>query len=292
MACAKEGTVFHARMTGWPVAFEEGARAFIEKHLPASEFSVYVHGRSTGGPFSFILTQRIPNVVGVIGMENTPFGYIFRVQARSSGNSEGMTIGDVVPFNCLQVRTWRDAARMIGPEAGIKEGVDALFRLPMLMEEVMEEWKVEAKYPGFKSEMMVHFAASEQLKGAARATAQRLGLNQDDTAKLVKQYLDYCCELRGRDDKPVPPIIFGIAAASPDHESESYKNQTIPMFREMSPAPKVHLVEFGAGIHFYAKPEPDLPVGLAPAVVKLWYDAIMNGYYEAYARRWGAMPAN
>lgn len=292
MACAKQGSVFHARMSGWPVAFEEGSRAFAAKHLPASEFSIYVHGRSTGGPFSFLLTQRVPNVVGVIGMENTPFGYIFREQARESGNSEGMTIGDVVPFNCLQVRTWRDAARMLGPEAGINEGVEALYRLPMLIEEVMEEWKLEAKYPGFKAEMMVHFAAKEPLEAAARATAQRLGLNQVDTDKLVKRYLDYCCELRGSNVKPVPPIIFGIAAASPDHESESYKNHTVPMFREMSPAPKVHLVEFGAGVHFYAKPERDLPVGLAPAVVQLWYDGIMHGYYEAYARKWGAMPAN
>ena len=139
---------------------------------------------------------------------------------------------------------------------------------------------------------MVHYAASEQLEAAARATAQRLGLNQADTTGLVKQYLDYCCELRGREVKPVPPIIFGIAAASPDHKADSYKNHTIPMYREMSPAPKVRLVEFGAGVHFYAKPEPDLPVGLAPAVIKLWHDAIMNGYYETYARKWGAMPAD
>jgi hypothetical protein len=43
----------------------------------------------------------------------------------------------------------------------------------------------------------------------------------------------------------------------------------------------VRLVEFDSGTHFYAAPEPGLPVGLAPAVVKLWYDAIMQGYYLA-----------
>ena len=290
MACAKEGTTFHARMSGWPVAFETAARAFIKKHLPAKDFSVYVHGRSTGGPFSFLLTQRVKNVVGVIGMENSPFGYIFREQSRPSGNEDGKTIGDVIPFNCLRIRTWRDAARMLGPEAGIHEGVDALYRLPMLIEEVMGEWSVEAKYPGFKAEQMVHFAALGTLEEAARATASRLGLNKSETEKLVEQYVNYCCELRGRGAKPVPPVIFGIAAASPDHDANSYKNITVPLFQEMSPAPKVDLVEFRAGVHFYAKPEEGLPVGVAPAVVQLWYDAIMNSYYEDYARKWGAIP--
>jgi hypothetical protein len=67
-------------------------------------------------------------------------------------------------------------------------------------------------------------------------------------------------------------------------------NHTIPMFEEMSPPPKVHLVEFGTGVHFYAKPEEGLPMGVAPAVVALWYEAIMNGYYEDYSRQWGAIP--
>jgi hypothetical protein len=290
MACAKEGSTFHARMSGWPVAFEEGSRDFIGRHLPAKDFSVYVHGRSTGGPFSFLLTQRIANVVGVIGMENSPFGYIFREQSRPSGNEDGMTIGDVIPYDCLRIRSWRDAARMLGPEAGINEGVDALFRLPMLMEEVMAEWKVEARYPGFKAEQMVHYAALDQLEAAARATARRLELDGEETDRLVEQYINYCCELRGKGVKPVPPVIFGIAAASPDHEADSYMNHTIPMFEEMSPPPKVHLVEFGTGVHFYAKPEEGLPMGVAPAVVALWYEAIMNGYYEDYSRQWGAIP--
>lgn len=292
MACAREGTTFHARMSGWPVAFEEGSRAFIGKHLPPEDYSVYVHGRSTGGPFSFLLTQRVPNVVGVIGMENSPFGYIFREQSRPSGNEDGKTIGDVIPYNCLRIRSWRDAARMLGPEAGINEGVEALFRLPMLIEEVMAEWKVEARYPGFKAEQMVHYAALDELEAAARATAARLGLDDGQTRGLVERYVNYCCELRGKGIKPVPPIIFGIAAASPDHEADSYKTVTLPMYSEMSPPPRVNLVEFGTGVHFYAKPEPGLPVGVAPAVVKLWFDAIMNGYYEDYSRKWGAHPGH
>lgn len=290
MACATEGSTFHARMSGWPVAFEEGSRAFIERHLPADDFSVYVHGRSTGGPFSFLLTQRIPNVVGVIGMENSPFGYIFREQSRPSGNEEGKTIGDVIPYNCLRIRSWRDAARMLGPEAAINEGVDALYRLPMLMEEVMDEWRVEAKYPGFKAEQMVHYAALDELEAAAVATADRLGLDERATEELIDQYVNYCCELKGKGVKPVPPIIFGIAAASPDHEADSYKTVTVPMYKKMSPPPKVRLVEFGTGVHFYARPEPGLPAGVAPAVVELWYEAIMNGYYAEYSRQWGANP--
>jgi hypothetical protein len=102
MGYAKENTIFHARMSGWPVAFEEAGRTMIAKHMPSSEFSVYLHGRSTDGPFSFLLTQRVPYVVGVIVMENTPFGHIFRIQSRPSGNADGLTYGEIVPFNCLQ----------------------------------------------------------------------------------------------------------------------------------------------------------------------------------------------
>ena len=134
-----------------------------------------------------MLTQRVSNIVGVIGMENTPFGYIYRRQSRPSGSSEGLTYGDVVPFDCLHVRTWRDVARMSGPEAAMEEGTAALMRLPMLIEEVMEEWKHETHYAQFKAERMVHFAGVEQLTAAARATARRLDLGPERTEALVKK---------------------------------------------------------------------------------------------------------
>ena len=67
LACAKEGTEFHHRMASWPVAFEEGAQALMRRHFPTGEYAVYIHGRSTGGPFSFMLTQRVSNIAGVIG---------------------------------------------------------------------------------------------------------------------------------------------------------------------------------------------------------------------------------
>jgi len=233
-----------------------------------------------------MLTQRVPNIVGVIGMENTPFGYIFRLQSRPSGNSIGLTYGDAIPFHCLHVRTWRDVARMAGPEALMEEGPEALMRLPMLVEEVMEDWKNQTHYAQFKAEGMVHFGSEDQLTAAATATAKRLNLGPERTAALVKRYIGYSHELRGPDVKPMPPVILGIAAASADHTAEQYKKITLPMFAAMNPAPRVHLVEFQGGTHFYAEPEPGLPRGVAPAVVQLWHQAIMNSYYADYARVW------
>jgi hypothetical protein len=48
------------------------------------------------------------------------------------------------------------------------------------------------------------------------------------------------------------------------------------------------LVQFGAGVHGYERPEPGLPRGIAPAVFQLFYDALMGGFYEDYARQWAA----
>jgi len=279
LSCANKGSEFYNRMAAWPVAFEEGARDMMRRHLPAGEYSIYVHGRSTGGPFSFMLSQRVDNIAGVIGMENTPFGYIYRRQSRASGSDEGLTFGDVIPFNCLQIRTWRDIARMKGPEAADAEGVKALFRLPMLMEEVMDEWKATTKYAGFKAEGMIHFGSVEPLTEAAKAAAERLKMTPAQTEQLIQHYIGYSRELAEPGVKPVPPVILGVAKYSADHRPETYREVTLPMFAAMKPAPKVRLVEFDSGTHFYAAPEPGLPAGVAPAVVRLWFDAIMNGYY-------------
>ena len=52
------------------------------------------------------------------------------------------------------------------------------------------------------------------------------------------------------------------------------------MFATMDPPPKVRVVQMDAGIHGYSGAEPDLPMGIAPAGVQLWYDAIVReGYY-------------
>ena len=47
---AKEGTEFFQRMAAWPVAFEQAIQETARRHFPDSEFSIYIHGHSTGGP--------------------------------------------------------------------------------------------------------------------------------------------------------------------------------------------------------------------------------------------------
>ena len=80
-ARAKPGTRFYDRMASWPVAFEEGMKEACRRHFPVGEFSVYVHGHSTGGPYVSMLTQRVPNIAGVIAIENSSFGYHQREEA-------------------------------------------------------------------------------------------------------------------------------------------------------------------------------------------------------------------
>ncbi|MBI2822036.1 MAG: hypothetical protein HYX74_07405 [Acidobacteria bacterium] len=270
LACGKEGTEFYNRLAAYPVAFEEAAKDLMRRHFPDGEYSIYIHGHSTGGPFSFMLTQRVANIAGVVGMENSPFGYIYSRQVGQTWNR---------PFNCLVVRTWRDTARYAGPEALAKEGPEALKHLPMLMERVFEDWKKGTSRANLKAEYPIHLNGVETLVAAARAAAKRLNLNAAQTEEMVERYKSYPHELTGPGVKPVPPVILGIAKASPDHSEGAYKQVVLPAFAAMKPAPKVRLVQFDAGTHGYSNPEPGLPMGVAPAVVKLWHEAIMAGYY-------------
>ena len=183
------------------------------------------------------------------------------------------------PFNCLRIRSWRDTARYAGYEAIEEEGVEALRRLPMLMEEIFESWARGTHSPRFKAENIIHFDAPDELEAAARATAQRLDLGPEETGDLVEQYLGYLHEMRGPDAKPVPPVLTLIAKNSRDHTPESYREVYLPMYAEMDPAPKVRVYQVDAGIHGYSAPEEDLPMGIAPLGVQLWYDAITGGYY-------------
>jgi len=279
LACAKEGTEMYDRMAGWEVAMEVGGKEMMKRNLPADDYSIYIHGHSTGGPFAFMLSQRVENIVGVVGMENSPFGYIFRVQTRSSGNPTGKQYGDL-PFNCLHVRTWRDSARYEGPEALMMEGPEVLMALPNLMDKVFADWERGKAQPNFKAEGPIHFGSVHQLSNAARATAKRLKLDEEETGALIRQYVGYSRELYGMDVKPVPPIIFGIAQASADHMYERYEQVTLPMYASMDPPPKVRVVQFSAGTHGYSSPQPNLPMGTFPSVAKLWRDAILGGYYH------------
>ena len=64
-----------------------------------------------------------------------------------------------------------------------------------------------------------------------------------------------------------------------DHSPEVYRDIIIPRFRAMKPTPKPALTRLGAGVHSYATPEQDLPLGVAPVVAKFYHDAITGGFY-------------
>jgi hypothetical protein len=288
VARAKPGTTFYYRMAAWPVAFEEAMKDANRRHLPEDEYSIYVHGHSTGGPIVSMLSQRVPNIAGVIGIENSTFGYIEEKKHAWSGSLGKVAGYDRVskkedpradPFNELYIRSWRDLARYRGPEALGQEGPNALMRLPWLIEEVLGGWEKVKLRPQFKAEYIITHNIVSSLTEAAQVTAKRLNLDPKETEALVKRYLGYTRELTGPGVKPVPPFLFGISKDSRDHSPEAYREVTIPMFAAMNPAPKVRIVQFGAGVHTYTKPEKDLPMGIAPAVTKFYHDAIMGGYF-------------
>jgi hypothetical protein len=186
-ARAKPGSRFHDRMASWPVAFEEGMKQACRKNFPADEFSIYVHGHSTGGPYVSMLSQRVANIAGVIAIENSTFGYINEKKHQWGGHVgkiEGFAAVAAKtdeswkdPFNDLYIRTWRDLARYRGPEALGQEGPQALMRLPWLMEEILEAWDVAKKRPQFKAEYMITHNIVDALEQAARVAAARLTMD-------------------------------------------------------------------------------------------------------------------
>ena len=284
---ARPGTDFWYRLAGWPAAVEEGGKQAMARNLPEGEFSIYVHGHSTGGPFVFMLSQRVPNVAGVMAVENSAFGYINEAKLAVTGSLG--TIGDFEkrvtetsrtdPFYELYVRTWRDKARYIGPEKLGQDGPVALMRLPLVIEEVMEAWEAAKTQPQFKCEYIVSTNVEQSLEEAARVTADRMGVDGEGAEALVRQYLGYGRELRSPGVKPVPPILFGVTKNSRDHDAATYRSLVMPMFERMKPAPKLALVHLQAGVHSYWTPEVDLPAGVAPGVAKLWSDAVTGGYF-------------
>ena len=272
VARARPGTRFHDRMARWPVAFEDAMKTLCRDHLPADSYSIYVHGHSTGGPFVHYLTQRVANVKGVVGIENSPFAYIYQAM---------LGIEWTGPFNDLLIRTWRDIARYKGAEVRSQEGADGLMRLPWLMEEVFDDWEAVKNRPQFKAEYPLHYACTPALTEAARAAATGLGMNDTDTAAMTERYLGYCHEIKGPDAKPVPPILLSICKHSRDHTEQVYGGTVVPMFARIDPAPRVRVVRLGTGTHAYEKAEDGLPMGLVPPVAGLWHEAIMEGYYVA-----------
>jgi hypothetical protein len=288
LAHAKPGTRFYDRMAAWPVAFEEGMKQACRRHFPDPEFSIYVHGHSTGGPYVSMLSQRVANIAGVIAIENSTFGYINerkhmwgghvgKIEGFERAAKDGAAWPD--PFNDLYIRTWRDLARYRGSEALGQEGPNALMRLPSLMEEILDAWEIARRRPQFKAEYMITHNIVGALEQAARAAATRLQMSTAETEKLVAHYLGFTRELSGPDTKPVPPFLFVISKDSRDHSPEVYREVIIPMFEAMKPAPRVAVTRFGAGVHTYTKPEPGLPVGIAPAAAHLYMQAIQQGYF-------------
>ena len=229
-----------------------------------------------------------PNIAGVIAIENSTFGYINERKHMWGGHvgkiagfervaKDGASWAD--PFNDLYIRTWRDLARYRGSEALGQEGPDALMRLPWLMEEILDAWDIARKRPQFKAEYMITHNIVGALEQAARAAAARLRMDAAATEALVAHYLGYTRELEGAGVKPVPPFLFVISKDSRDHSPEVYREVIMPMFAAMKPAPRVALTRFGAGVHTYTKPEPGLPVGIAPAAAQFYVRAIQEGYF-------------
>jgi len=292
LAKAKPGTLFHHRMAGWPLALEAGGKAAMQKHFPADEYSIYVHGHSTGGPLVNMLSQRVPNIAGVLAIENSPFGYIYRAQAAWGGQLGKIGDFDVPeesillpsrsdPFDELYIRSWRDSARYVGPELLGSEGPQALMRLPMVMEDILAGWERSQKRPQFKAEYVITHGIEASMTAAAKATADRLGLDDKETSDLVAHYIGFTRELSGPGVKRVPPVMFQISGFSRDHSREVYEQVTIPMYEAMDPAPKYSFTQFMAGKHGYmARDEENgLPFGLGPSVFLQWDTAIKSGWF-------------
>lgn len=292
LAKAKPGTTFYYRMAGWPVAFEKGGIAAMRKHFPEEEYSIYLHGHSTGGPFTMMLSQRVPNIAGIVAIENSSFGYIYRAQAAwggELGKIEGYSRVDEEtqlpprsdPFDELYIRSWRDSARYAGPELLGQEGPEALMRLPMIMEDILDEWGDVQKRASFKAEYVITHGIEDSLREAATVTAERMKLNRADTRALIDHYIGLTRELEGPGVKPVPPVMFQITAHSRDHSREVYEEVVLPMFRDMQPAPRVSLTQFGLGTHGYMDGEyvKGVDLGIGPAVFKQWDDAIKGGFF-------------
>jgi hypothetical protein len=279
-------------MAGWPMAFENGGMEAIRKHFPADEYSVYVHGHSTGGPFTMMLSQRVENVAGILAVENSSFGYINRAKHAWGGElgkiegyerveEELQLESRTDPFDELYIRSWRDRARYAGPEILGEEGPKAMMRLPMIIEDILASWGDVQKRASFKAEYLVTHDIKPSLVEAAKVTAERLGLNRKETQALVDRYVGLTQELTGPSVKPVPPIMFQITAFSRDHSRDVYEEVIIPLFKEMDPPPRVTLTQYPFGTHGYMSGEfaSGIRLGVGPAVFQHWDDAIKGGFF-------------
>ncbi|MCW2881541.1 MAG: hypothetical protein JWQ95_5641 [Sphaerisporangium sp.] len=266
---AREGTPFHHRLAAWPYAYEEAFRQTCARYLPEADYSIYASGHSTGGPLTHMLLQRVQNIVGFVGAESSPYGYIF---AKMLGQ------GWPYDFDMMTVRTWRDVARYAGPEAG----PEGSMRLPSLMEEVFARHASMTHLPLLKAQQLIQFCAVDALKNAAGAVAKRLRMTQRSTDELIERFAGYPFPLRSG-ARPVPPLIYCIMSGSRDHSAERYHGILLPELGKLEPAPKAHVVQFEDGTHYYQNAFGSHPFGTAPGVVELWSSAISGGYFLSNA---------
>jgi hypothetical protein len=263
---AKQGTEFFYRMAAWPVAFEEAVKETARRQFPEGEFSIYIHGHSTGGPFAMMASQRVSNITGLLGYGSSPFGWMYPV---ISGDDWQF------PFNQLRLRTWRDTARYL--YEGMKgKGIG----LPMLIELTFERWESAKKRPNFKAEDFIHKNSTSALEAAARVSAERLKFSNRESDLLVKRYLGYTRERSDPGVKPVPNFL-SIHGVNDDTVTLRRCERSLPLFAKLDPPPKVRAVSLGAGVHSWGWSDEKLPQGIVPPVAKLWYDAIMNGFFIA-----------
>ena len=266
---AKEGADFYHRMAAWPAAFEEAIKETSRRQFPEGEYSIYIHGHSTGGPFAMMASQRVPNIAGLLGYGSSPFGWMYPVVSGDDWQ---------FPFNQLRLRTWRDTARYM--YEGMK---DRGIGLPMLIELTFERWETAKKRPNFKAEDFIHKNSTAALEAAARAAAARLKLSSGGTTALVRRYLGYTRELADPGVKPVPNFI-SIHGINDDTVTLERCERSKPLFSKLNPPPKVRSVSLGAGIHSWSWTDEKLPQGIVPPVAKLWRDAIMNGFFITEGR--------
>jgi hypothetical protein len=62
--------------------------------------------------------------------------------------------------------------------------------------------------------------------------------------------------------------------------------------RAINPTPKVHIVQFGAGVQTNTKPEKDLPIAIALVAAKLYNDAIMGRHFLRVVDKFKAYEKN
>ena len=204
-------------MAAWPVAFEQAVKETARRQFPEGEYSIYIHGHSTGGPFAMMASQRVANIAGLLGWGSSPFGWMYPLISGDDWN---------FPFNQLRLRTWRDTARYM--YEGMK---NQEIGLPMLIELTFERWESAKKRPNFKAEDFIHKNSTKALESAARASAARLKLSHQETDALVRRYLGYTRELSGPGVKPVPNFL-SIHGVNDDTVTLKRCERSLPLVRQ------------------------------------------------------------